>query len=203
MNKLLLIGIAAGAMLGFATAASADATGVVNITGTVPAQCGVVTGGPVGGSTFGSTVSLNVGGTIADANGHLLPALNTSTTNAASVTQSFQVNCTGAGNHVTLAATPLAIASPPTAQTGYVSTVSYTAEADFAVTSGAPNPVKLTQASGGSTSGDFASGVRLANAANNITIKAFTFNTAGGFANDILDAGAYAGAITVTVGPGV
>ena len=56
---------------------------------------------------------------------------------------------------------------------------------------------------GGSTttSGAFGTGVRPANSGNNITIQAYSFNTTN-TATDILVAGAYAGAITVTIAAG-
>ncbi len=202
-KKIALLAATASLTLGFAATASAQsllpatATGKIVLNGHVPAQCSViVAGSPPSGADFGNTVDLGV---LSDANGHLVSGLTAATNQIG--TQAFQVNCTGANNTVTLVATPLTTAA--TAPSGYANTINYTAQSDFAVVGGT-SPVTLTQASTVVTplSQGLGAGVRLANPGNNITITAYSFNTAS-TATDILVAGAYTGTITVTVSAGV
>lgn len=199
MKRLFLIGAAAVALTGIAatSAGAVVTTGVINITGHVPAQCSVITAGTPPSGDFGNSVNL---GNLADANGHLLSALAGSTNSLG--TQSFQVSCTGAGNQITLKATPLATNPVVAAPAGYANTINYTAEADYSVVGGT-SPVVQSHTSDSSTSTtSFDSGVRLANTAGNIVIKAYSFNTSN-TATDILVASTnYAATITVTIDPG-
>jgi len=194
MKAHLLAAAAMAASLGFGAPAMAagSLTGMVTLDGSVPAQCSVASDVP-GILLFQTTVQL---GDIADANGHLVSALATSTNSSAPVA-TFQVNCTGAHNTATLEATPLAIAPAPAAQTGYSSSVAYTAEADYAAVSGT---VTQTQASNGGTSSPTAA-FQFANQSGNLAIKAYAFDDGNNAAN-ILDAGAYSGVITVVITPG-
>ena len=176
----------------------------VDVTAQVGTVCSVISGGTAGGAgTFGDSVNLDnvgaAGGKIVNANGTVRTDLNTSTSAAASVAQTYQINCTGTNDAITLKATPLATAIA--APTGYANTVNYTAEADFAVTGGT-SPVKLTDSSDSTThNGLLGSGVKLANAAGDILIKAYAFNTSPNPGN-VLVAGAYQGVITVTITAG-
>jgi len=204
--KQALFALAATVALAAAPAAFADTseTGIVDLIGNVPDQCSVISsttsGGAVpGGASFGDTVNL---GTIAGANGELGGSISGSTADQLP-TETFQINCTGANNQVTLVATPLATtgATPPA---GYANSVNYTAEADFAVVGGGANPAVLSQSSTIATpaSANLGAGVRLANSgSNNVTIKAYGFNTTNPTA--ILVAGTYNGQITVTISAGV
>jgi hypothetical protein len=198
MKKLALLTSAAAlaALACGAAQAATTTTGIVNVTANVPAKCGVVTGGSniPAGATFGGTVNL---GDITDANGHLTTPFTGATDELGGLT--FQINCTGGGNTATLGATALAITAPPAAATGYKSSVSYTAEADFTTTGTA---VSITRSADGTTS-PASTAFRLANQASNVAIKAYSFTTGANVATDILDAGAYTSNITVIITPGV
>jgi hypothetical protein len=169
----------------------------VPVTAQVGTLCQVIAGGQHSGAgVFGDDVDLGV---IADANGHLLSNLSSSN---ASVRLTYQINCSGANNAVTLKATPL-INGTGGAPANYAATVNYTAEADFAVVGGGASPFKLTQPSTSTTnSGNFGSGVSLANSDQDVTIKAYGFATPTNTTNDILVSGAYQGVITVTIAVG-
>ena len=194
MKAQLLAAALAAASLGFGASAMAagSLTGMVTLDGSVPAQCSVASDVP-GLLLFQTTVQL---GDIADANGHLVSNLAASTNSSAPVA-TFQVNCTGAHNTATLQATPLAIAPAPAPQTGYSSSVAYTAEADYAAVNGS---VTQTQTSNGVTSSPTAA-FQFANQSGNLAIKAYAFDDGNNAAN-ILDAGAYEGVITVVITPG-
>jgi len=166
------------------------------VTAHVGSLCSVVfSGNPPGGADFGDTVDL---GDIADANGHLLSSLNTSSASSAVIDESFQVNCSGVANAFTLTATPLAtsVAAPA----GYANTVNYTAEVDF-LTTGAG--VSFAHASDSVTQDqNFAAGVGLANTANDVRIKAYNFNTAHTSSDILVASPQYQGIITVTISAG-
>jgi len=201
LKKLSLLTTAALAVVGLTSAASAATleTGKIVLNGNVPAQCSVVNAGAPPAGDFGDTINLGV---LSDANGHLKSGLTGGSNQIG--TETFEVNCTGANNTVTLLASPLATSAP--APAGYANTINYTAESDFAVAGGSPpasSPVKLIQASTVATplSQGLGPGVRLANPGNNITISAYSFNTANTL-TDVLVAGAYSGTITVTIDAG-
>ncbi|MFI4933448.1 MAG: hypothetical protein ACHP7N_02410 [Caulobacterales bacterium] len=177
----------------------------VQVTASIGSVCSVVVAGnPPAGADFGATVALGNSGVIANASGHLLPALTASTSAAAAVNQSFEVTCNGTANVVSLKATPLATVPVVAAPTGYANTVNYTAEVDYAVVGGA-SPFTLSSTSDSALhTGTFPSGVTLANTANDITVKAYDFTTGANVATDILVASpSYAATITVTIGAGV
>ena len=194
MKAIVLAAIAATASLGLAASASAAGavTGMVTLTGSVPPQCSVSTDVP---GTLLFTANVNLGD-IADANGHLLSSLATSTNSSAPVA-TFQVNCTGSHNTATLSATPLAISPAPAPQPSYSSSVSYTAEADYAAVGGT---VTQTQLSNGVTSTP-TTAFEFANTSANLAIKAYAFDD-GDNAVNLLDAGSYQGVITVIITPG-
>jgi len=201
MKKLLMLATTASLTLFAISTASAatTVTGVVDLTGTVPAQCSVVNGGTPPSGDFGATISVNVAGSIADpATGHLLTGLQGGT-DALAGQAVFQINCTGGNNTATLKATPLAL-NPAVGVTpsGYASSVSYTGEVDFATTG---SPVSITRTSDSTTS-PASTGFRLANPGNNVAIKAHDFTTGANVATDILMAGSYLGEITVIITPG-
>ena len=202
MKKLLLCAAASALAAFYASAATADTseTGTVTLTGTVPAQCAVISGGAgTGVGTFGDTVAVN-GGTLADSTGHLASALSGATNASAGFNEQYQIMCTGANNAIALSATPRTTAAG--APTGYANAINYTAEADYGVVGGTSPVVQTFVTPLGPTAGPatLGSAVRLANAANNVTIRFYTFHTAN--ATDVLVAGAYSGVITVTIGAG-
>jgi len=173
----------------------------IPVTARVGSVCSVVTGGgPTGGADFGATVAL---GDLADANGHLLSSLNASTSGGASVTQAFQINCSGANDAISISATPLAVTPAPAPAPGHASSVSYTAEVDF-VTTGAASSVSLSHPADGTTgAGALGAGVSLANTANDVTIKAYNFRTANPATDVLVASPSYTGQITITISAGV
>ena len=172
----------------------------IPVTAYVGSVCSVVTGGGAGGADFGATAQL---GDLADQNGHLVSALNSSTSAAASVVRQFQVDCTGANGAISISATPVAIAPAMSPAPGHASSVDYTAEVDFATTGNASSVTLAHEADGTQALGALGAGVSLANSANDVTIKAYNFRTAN-TATDILVASPnYTGVITVTISAGV
>lgn len=201
MKKLLLLATAI-AFVGASTASAAPAvgtlTGEVDITGSVAAKCTVVTAGTnPEGKDFGSTIAL---GELAGTDGTLKTALfGTTSGSPAGGIQNFRVNCTGAGNAISLKADPIVAAT--SAPSGYANTVNFTAEADYAVV-GESSPVVQSHTSDSTTtSASFPAGVRLANASNNVQIQVYALATPN--AGDILVADpSYLGHVTVTISPG-
>jgi len=172
----------------------------IPVTAHVGSVCSVVTGGGAGGADFGSTVQL---GDLADQNGHLVSALNASTSAAASVIQQFQVDCTGSNDAISITATPVAIAPAVSAAPGRASSVDYTAEVDFATTGNANSVTLSHEADGTLALGSLGSGVSLANAANDVTIKAYNFRTANTATDVLVASPSYTGVITITISAGV
>jgi len=174
----------------------------IAVTAHVGTMCQVISGGAgAGAGAFGDTVLLDAGapGSIVNPDGRIRTDLNASTAASASVTQSYQINCTGTNNQISLQATPL-VTGTGSAPTGYSATVNYTAEVDFSVVGGT-SPVKLSHNSDSSlNTGNLGTGVSLANNANDIVIKAYGFDAATHGA--VLTAGAYSGAITVIIKAG-
>lgn len=184
----------ATALIG-ANAMAADAVGTVTITGNVASKCTVISGGGLGGLTFGS----NFGGSteLSNSSGHLISNFGAFSSNGSG---DFQVNCNKANPTITLAATamPTAAAAP----TGYANTISYKAFVDIAAISGANTTSVVTRSadSGATpTTGGLGTGLYVQNTTNNVIVRANTFSTAA--ATDVLVAGAYSGTITLTLTP--
>lgn len=172
----------------------------IPVTAHVGSLCSVVTGGGVGGADFGSTVQL---GDLADQDGHLVSALNTSTNASASVVQQFEVKCTGANDAISITATPVAIAPAVSPAPGHAASVDYTAEVDFATTGAAASVSLSHEADGSKALGALGAGVSLANTANDVTIKAYNFRTANPATDILVASPTYTGVITVTISAGV
>lgn len=172
----------------------------IPVTAHVGSVCSVVSGGSPTSGDFGATVQL---GDLADQNGHLVSALNASTSAQASVVEQFQVNCTGANDAISISATPVAIAPAVSPAPGHASSVNYTAEVDFATTGNANSVTLSHQADGTQALGALGAGVSLANTANDVTIKAYNFRTANPATDVMVASPNYTGAITVTISAGV
>jgi hypothetical protein len=201
MKKLLLLATAiafAGSVSAAYAVPTGTLTGEVDITGSVAAKCSVVTAGTnPEGQDFGSTIAL---GELAGTDGTLKTALSGTTSGSpAGGVQNFRINCTGAGNAITLKADPIVAAT--SAPTGYANTVNFTAEADYAVVGGTSPVVQSHTSDSTTNNASFPAGVRLANAANNVQIQVYGLATPN--AGDILVADpSYLGHVTVTISPG-
>ena len=202
MKKLLLLATAIAFVVGVSVASAAPVagtlTGEVDITGSVAAKCTVITAGTnPEGQDFGSTIAL---GELAGTGGTLKIALSGTTSGSpAGGVQNFRVNCTGAGNAITLKADPIVAAT--SAPSGYANTVNFTAEADYAVVGGSSPVVQSHTSDSTTNSASFPAGVRLANASNNVQIQVYALATPN--AGDILVADpSYLGHVTVTISPG-
>lgn len=205
MKKLLIAAAVGTVTLGAASSAFAVTaeTGIVNITGTVPSQCSVVTGGTAGGNSFGATFALTQ---MVDNVGHLSPSPTSFTTGA--VLGNFQINCTKANPLVQITARSMTIggtSSPATPPTGYDDVVGYHAYADFATvvapsTTGTVTKDVVSSVVGASSTQTDLGGptVYLQNTSNNVIVRADTFTAAPGA---IIIAGSYTGTITVTITP--
>lgn len=199
MKRSLIATVALAGVLSAASAASAAGpvvTGSVVITGTVESKCTVITAGsPPVGATFGNTVAL---GELAQANGTLRTDIQSGTPIAA-LSNSYQLACTGANLGVSVDANALTNATAGAA--GYSNTIDFTGRATFARVgnTSAPLAVSNLTTAAGATPGSLGAGNFLANAPANITIDAFSFNTAN--PTDLLVAGSYSGNIVVTVTP--
>lgn len=172
----------------------------IPVTASVGPVCTVISGGSPPSGDFGSTVNL---GDITDGNGRLTSAIQSSSDAFAAAGQAaiFQVNCNGSANAVTIKATPLSTGSAPPAS-GYVTSVNYTADAVYAVTGGSGTVTQSTISDSTTHSTIFAAGVKLANTAGDIVIKAHNFTTASPTSDILVASSAYAATITVTIGPG-
>lgn len=189
MKKLLLI--AATATLGAASPAlvssafAADATGTVNVSGTVSAKCA---------DTGTSPVSIDLG-ELANSSGTVVSTF-------AGVTHAnLTFACTSAKPTVTVAATPLkGPASPPP---GYTNLVQYRATATAYLAAGGTNsvnPVVSTSGSALTTGTPVVLSSQLANAANNVQVD-IDQPSSNGSLLVASAAGGYTGAVTVTVSP--
>lgn len=187
MKRFVIALLLAGAP-GLAFAQSA--TGTINLTGTVTPKCAVA--GGQNASVFSGAIGL---GELSAQNGQLRPDLTGGTVAGAS--QSFQVVCNSATPTVKLSASPLTGNAAGAAPAGYSKVINYTATVDVVQSSG--SFPQLTQTSNNAQASQ-ALTAPIANAANNVTVGANSFNTASGA---ILMSGDYAGTITVEISPTV
>lgn len=196
MSRHLIASGLAAALLVAAGSASAQTpvTGTITLNGTVSSKCAVTAGG--GGGSFGATVQLNE---LAGTDGLLLPALAASTAVSATTTSNFTLKCTGANVGVSVTATPLDNTSTTSAPSGYTETVDFLGRASFnLVGTASALAVEDSSALAGATTGSFGTGAFLANAADNVSVSAYTFSTD---ASAILLAGPYVGQIVVVLTP--
>ncbi|MGA0602875.1 hypothetical protein ACO2Q3_19355 [Caulobacter sp. KR2-114] len=174
-------------------ATTSGATGTVNLSGTVAPSCQALGGGNA--ATFGAAFDL---GEMSQAGGTIRNGLSFSTSGAGN--GNFQIVCSGVSPTIKLDATSLTTGGG-SAPNGYAAVVTYNATVSVATISAA-NQLATKSAhltSGASTQTVPMSSLYLANQANNVVVTADTFATA--HSTDILVAGTYAGAITVTVTP--
>lgn len=199
MKKIVIAALAASAACIAAPAAaqSADATGTVNITGSVGDKCIVVTSGGAAGQTFGGTVAL---GDLAAADGTLATDLETRF-NAAGNNAALQarVVCTTAAPKISVNADPItAQTNTAPANSGYDDSVDF--QANVALTTVGQNNGPFSNDSASAPGASAAIGSRLANSATNVVITATNFRTSA--LSDLLVADpSYKGTITVVISP--
>jgi len=175
------------ALLAFPQVALAQsATGTINLTGSVAGRCSVVGGG----QAFSETISL---GELAGNDGRLRTDLTDASPDA---TRSFSLVCTSATPRVRLSATRLSTGT--TAPTGYANNIDYTAQVAVLQASGTPPSISYATASSLPAPTDVQLTAPLANAADNVTLRVYSFGTAAGA---LLVAGAYTSVILITISP--
>lgn len=186
MKKLAFTALAAAAAIAGATPAFAQASGTVDVTGTVASKCATV-------GTITGTISL---GELAKANGTVEAAFPN---NAGGLSRQFTVRCTGANPVLSVNASPLVNGAVATPAAGYTNTVHYTAtlSAAAAGTTGATASAADTSNVSGATTAALSG--RLSAAANNVTLVISNGNTTD--AASVLEAGTYAGSVAVQVTP--
>lgn len=195
-----LFALTAAAALGlsaFAGSASAQAvTGSVNVTGSVTASCYVGSVGSPTGSTFSGTIPL---GELDDTTtGELKSGLSGSTSGTPAGSASFNVVCNGGNANVTLSATQLSTGSG-TAPTGYSRNINYSTDLVAALTPSGSKTLTYSTVGLPAATADTLGG-RLANTANDITVKVYNLAAENG-ASSILEAGSYSSTISVSITP--
>ena len=184
MKKIALAALTAAAALVSAQPAFAQASGTVQVSGTVAAKCSAIT--PISG-----TISL---GELAAANGTVD---GTFAGNVGGLTKQFSVRCTGANPNLSVKALPLVNAAVTTPATGYTNTINYTAT--MTATKAGGGSTSLTHVSSNTNATTGAIGDRLSAAANNVTLAISAGTTAD--AGAVLEAGTYSGSVALTVSP--
>ncbi len=185
MKKIAFTALAAVAAI-VATPAFAQASGTVDVTGTVASKCATV-------GTISGTISL---GELAKANGTVESAFPNAT---GGLSRQFTVRCTGANPVLSVNASALLNSAVTSPASGYTNTVHYTAtlSAAAAGTTGATASAADTSNVSGATTA--AINGRLSAAANNLTLVISNGNTTDAAA--VLEAGTYAGSVAVQVTP--
>jgi hypothetical protein len=183
MKKLVLSALVLGSAFA-AAPAFAQASGSVDVSGTVSARCSAVT--PISGS-----ITL---GELAKADGTVDAAFSS---NTGGLSRSFTIKCNGANPKVSVDAKPLVNASSNQSPNGYTNTVHYTATVAALGAKGGTTSIADQSIASGATSGQI--GDRLASVSNNITLTVGAGQTTDSTA--MLDAGAYAGKVEITVAP--
>jgi hypothetical protein len=168
------------------TAFAQQATGTINITGTVAGRCSVVGGG----QAFTDTINL---GELAGGDGRLRSDLTDASPDAV---RNFSLVCTSATPRVRVSATRLT--TGVTAPTGYANAIDYTAQVAVLQASGTPPSITYTTAAAPPAPTDVQLTSPLANAADNVTLRVYSFGTAAGA---LLVAGNYTSVVSITISP--
>lgn len=183
MKKIALAAAAISALV--ATPAFAQASGTVDVTGTVVAKCTAIT--PITGS-----ITL---GELANANGTVNTAFSA---NTGGLSRQFTIRCNGANPQLSVNAKPLVNAAAAGSPAGYTNTVHYTATLTANAASGTPTSVDDLSSTAGATTALI--GNRIAASGNNVTLAISNGVTTDAAA--ILDAGSYAGSVDIIISPG-
>jgi len=163
-----------------------QATGTINITGSVTGRCSVVGGG----QAFTDTINL---GELAGGDGRLRTDLTDASPDAV---RNFSLVCTSATPRVRVSATRLTTGT--TAPTGYANAIDYTAQVAVLQASGTPPSITYTTAASLPAPTDVQLTAPLANAADNVTLRVYSFGTTAGA---LLVAGNYTSVVSITISP--
>jgi hypothetical protein len=161
-------------------------TGTINLTGSVAGRCSVLGGG----QAFSETINL---GELSGNDGRLRADLTDASPDAV---RSFSLVCTSATPRVRLSATRLSTGT--TAPAGYANNIDFTAQVAVLQASGSPPSITYTTASSLPAPTDVQLTAPLANAADNVTLRIYSFGTPAGA---LLVAGAYTSVILITISP--
>ena len=184
MNKFAFAALALAASAAVTGPALAQATGSVDLNGTVAARCSAAS--PISGN-----ITL---GELTKADGKVDAAFSG---NTGGLSRNFTVVCNGASPRLSVNALPLVNASSASPPAGYTNTIHYTATLNAMGAKGGTTSVSDQSSSTGATTGNV--GDRLAAVQNNVSLTVGSGVT--GDSNAILEAGAYAGRIEVVVSP--
>jgi hypothetical protein len=184
MNKFAFAALAVAASAAITGPALAQATGSVDVNGTVSARCSAAS--PISGN-----ITL---GELSKADGKVDAAF---AGNTGGLSRNFTVVCNGASPRLSVNALPLVNAASANPPTGYTNTVHYTATLSAMNASGGTTNVANQSSTTGATTGNVSG--RLAAVQNNISLTVGSGIT--GDSNAMLEAGAYAGRIEVVVSP--
>ncbi|PXA91948.1 hypothetical protein DMC47_24440 [Nostoc sp. 3335mG] len=183
MKKLVLSALVLGSAFA-AAPAFAQASGSVDVSGTVAARCSAAT--PISGS-----ITL---GELAKTDGTVDAAFSS---NVNGLTRNFTIKCNGSNPKVSVEAKPLVNAASNNPPNGYTNTVHYTAVVTAMKANGGTTNISDDSMAGGATSNPV--GDRLAPVTNNISLTVGSGKTNDSAA--MLEAGAYAGKVEITVAP--
>lgn len=183
MKKLLLSALVMGSAFA-AAPAFAQATGSVDVTGTVTGRCSAVT--PINGN-----ITL---GELSKVDGTVDPAF---AGNTGGLSRTFSVRCNGASPRISVDAKPLVNAAATNSPSGYTNTVHYTATVVATAAAGGNTTVADQSIAGGATTGQVSG--RLAAASNNLSLTVGSGQTQE--SNALLEAGSYAGKVEITIAP--
>jgi hypothetical protein len=161
-------------------------TGTINLTGSVAGRCSVLGGG----QAFSETINL---GELSGPDGRIRTDMTDASPDAI---RSFSVVCTSATPRVRLSATRLS--TGVTAPAGYANNIDFTSQLAVLQASGTPPSITYTTASSLPAPTDVQLTAPLANAADNVTLRVYSFGTAAGA---LLVAGAYTSVILITISP--
>jgi hypothetical protein len=166
--------------------AQTPTVGTINLTGSVAGRCSVLGGG----QAFSETINL---GELSGSDGRLRADLTDASPDA---TRNYSVVCTTATPRVKLQATRLATGT--TAPTGYANNIDFTAQVAVLQASGTPPAITYTTATALPAPTDVQLTAPLANAADNVSLRIYSFHTTAGA---LLVAGAYTSVILITITP--
>jgi hypothetical protein len=183
MKKLVLSALVLGSAFA-AAPAFAQASGSVDVSGTVSGRCLAAT--PISGS-----ITL---GELAKTDGTVDAAFSS---NNGGLSRTFTIKCNGANPKVSVEAKPLVNASSNNPPNGYTNTVHYTAVVTAQRANGGPTSISDESIASGATTGQI--GDRFSSNTNNITLTVGSGKTNDSAA--MLEAGAYAGKVEITVAP--
>lgn len=185
MKKIVCIAMAATA-LAASPALAQNASGTVNVSGSVASKCTAST-------PISDAITLNE---LALATGKVDQAFSSQT---GGLSRSFTVVCTSANVQISVSSNALNNSTDNSTQSGYTGRVHYTSTLTANKAGGGVATAVYTTADTLPATTDVALGDRLANAANNITVAVSNGTTTN--ANDILKAGAYTSTIAIVVAP--